>query len=87
MTQTSNLTIQPQQILVKDIAWGMDEITELKAIYSGRPFIELTKRDIRDSVLLQKAMKCEVVMNMSLQHGDTAILHLAQVGYDLVALV
>lgn len=85
MTQTSKITVQPKKIIVKEVEWSLEEIQQLKDLYAGRPFIALPKRDIRNSALLQKAMECDVVQNIHVQDGEEATLHLAQVGYDLVA--
>lgn len=80
----NNFIIQPQKIIIKGIEWTLDEIRELKNIYSGRPFVEFEKSQLRSNPLLQKALKCEIIMSTTLQKGDTAILHLAQIGYDLM---
>jgi hypothetical protein len=87
MSQTSKMVVQPRKIIVKDQEWTSEEIQALKDLFSGRPAVQLPKRDIRESVLLQKAMVCEIVQNVHVQAGDEATLHLAQIGYDMMAAI
>lgn len=84
---TSEMVIEPQKIIVAGVEWLMPEIKELKDLYSGRAYIELDKAFIRASPVLQKALSGEVVCAITLQVGPTAVLHLAQVGYDMFGQV
>ena len=87
MTQTSKVTVQPKKIIVKDIEWSTEEIQNLKNLFDGKLAVNLEKREIRNSDLLQKAMQSDVVQNLNVQEGDRAQLFLSQVGLDLMEML
>lgn len=83
-SKKKEVQVKPQQILIGEVEWSLAEIQELKDIYGGREGIELSKRVIRASEVIQKALKCDAVVSPRIQRGDTALLLIAQVGLDLI---
>lgn len=87
MKKNKKVRVEPKKVLVKSIVkeeeWVEAEIQKLKDIYQGRPYVEFTRQEITDP-LLQKAIRCSVIVSLKVQHTPTVILHMAQTGLDLI---
>ena len=80
-----NVTVQPKRILVGDTVWSAEDIQGLKDLFQGQNSIQMDKRDIRNSDLIQKALKSEVVVSPSFNLQEQATLFISQAGLDLLA--
>lgn len=84
---TNKLKVNPQQILVGEVAWTLPEIQQLKDLYGGAEGMSFPKVQIRSSPVLQKALRCDAVVCPKIQKGETALLLLSQVGFDLIGML
>lgn len=83
----NKLVVNPQHVVIANVPWTMEEIKELKDLYSESKGLTLDKKAIRTSQILQKALKCDVVISPRVQKGETALLLISQVGLDLIGLL
>lgn len=87
----SSFSIKPQTFVVtykeQNYEWTTEAIVDLRRTFSGRPYLEATKMELRRSSLFQFAFKSGVVLIPKAQAGDKATVHLTKLGLDLIGAV
>lgn len=82
----TNVNVVPQKVMVGEVEWSAAEVKELKEIFDGKNSHTFNKRDVRDSALLQKALRCEVIATPPyVQYGEQAVIYVAKAGLELMA--
>lgn len=76
----------PRTLVLNGISFSAQDVYDLKQMFPVLDYVTLPKRQIRESVLLQKCLLAEAIACNSVQTGtDSAALNLTQDGKLLIA--
>ena len=78
---------QPRTLTMNGVTFLVSEVAELQALFPTLDMLILPKQEIRDNVILQKAILSGAVVNKLMQAGDSATLNLTQAGRALLGKI
>jgi hypothetical protein len=80
----ATITDTPRSIAINGVSFSVDEVSVLQTYFPVMDMVVLSKEQIRETEVLQKALVAGVVMSLRLDSGDTTTLNLSQDGRALL---